>query len=530
MREEVCKINIVHILNDSTLPKKGSRSGFSQFQPGSEILKDPRVLIIGAGMTGILLAIRMMEEGIRDILILEKKEDLGGTWRENIYPGVACDIPAHMYTYSFEPNPEWKYRFARGDEIQAYFKKVSDKYRVTPLIHFKEAVVRAEFKDHKWHVRSSKGNEYIVDFLFSATGILHHPAKPDIKGIDSFRGPIFHTAEWDRSVEMKHKRIGVIGTGSTAAQVIPELVHTEGTQVYVFQRTPQWIANIPDKKYSEFARKILRISPFLAKILYQIYTFAIEQTFSKAVIGKKLPNALMTYICKRNLEKSVKDPELKKKLTPNYRVGCKRVLVNETFYPAIQKPNAHLITEGIREISSEGIVLNNGEEIKLDVIVLATGFHPFNFMRPMELIGKDGITIEEAWKKKVQCYRHMFIPGFPNFFLMLGPNTPIGNFSVIAMSEVQTNYLMKVLRDWRRGQFLEISAKKEAMERFNEYLKKGMKHTVWVGGCKSWYLDADGDPAMWPYTWKQWTKEMSEPDYRDFELVPVVEFAESKSQ
>lgn len=481
-------------------------------------LRNPKIIIIGAGMTGILLAIRMMQEGIKDIVILEKKGDLGGTWRDNTYPGVGCDIPAHMYTYKFEPYPDWKYRFARGDQIWEYFRMVANKYGVTPLIHYNEAVVAAEFQNNQWTVRTSQNKEYKADFVFSATGILHHPSKPYIQGMEKFKGAMFHSAEWDHSVTLNGKRIGVIGTGSSAAQIIPELVNLGDTQVYVFQRTPQWIIPIPDKKYSNLSIKILKLFPFIAKLYHILYTKAVELTFSNAVIGKKYANWLMTYLCKNNLEKSIKDPELKKKLTPNYRVGCKRVLVNETFYPAIQKPNAHLITDGIQEITEKGIRLKNGEEIELDIIVLATGFKPFNFMRPMNLKGRDGITIDEAWSKKIQCYRHMFIPGFPNFFLMLGPNTPIGNFSVIKMSEVQTEYALKILKDWRLGKFNSIEAKKEAMERFNEYIRKGMKNTVWVGGCHSWYLDQDGDPAMWPYTWKQWTKEMKKPDYNDFIL------------
>jgi cation diffusion facilitator CzcD-associated flavoprotein CzcO len=481
------------------------------------VQRKPSIVIIGAGMTGILLAIRLEQNGIDDITIIEKKEDLGGTWRENTYPGVACDIPAHMYTYSFEPNPEWKHRFARGNEIQDYFKRVSDKYKVTPKIHFNEAVTESTFHNGKWTVKTSQNKTYTADFLFSATGILHHPAKPDIKGLDSFKGPIFHTAEWDHSVDLKGKRIGVIGTGSTAAQVIPELINTEGTQVYVFQRTPQWIVKVPDKLYSEKTREKLRKNLNIAKRFHKWYTKAVEETFSKAVIGKKIPHALMSFMCKWNLRFSVKDKNLRKKLTPDYRVGCKRVIVNGTFYPAIQKPNAHLITEGIQEITPKGIVVK-GKSIELDVIVLATGFHPFNFMRPMNLRGKDGISIEDAWKKKVQCYRSLFIPGFPNFFLMLGPNTPIGNFSVIAMSEVQTNYILEIIKDWQAGKFTEISATNDALQNFNAYLKKGMTKTVWVGGCQSWYMDADGDPAMWPYTWKQWTKELQKPDYADFEL------------
>lgn len=481
-------------------------------------LRKPSVAIIGAGMSGILLAIKLEEAGISDFTILEKKDDLGGTWRENTYPGVACDIPAPMYTYSFEPNTEWKHRFAHGPEILAYFRRIADKYGVRSRIRFNEAVVSCVYERGQWTVETSQGTRLVVDFVIAATGILHHPAKPDIEGLTSFRGASFHTAEWDHGVDLEKKRIGVIGTGSTAAQVIPELIKT-GSKVSVFQRTPQWIVKVPDKLYSEKHRMSWRKNPAMAQRLHRWYTRAVEATFSQAVIGKKLPFALLNFLCRRNLQRSIQDPSLRKKLTPDYRVGCKRVIVNSSFYEAIQKPNADLVTEGIQRVTERGVLTQDGVLHELDVLILATGFHPFHFMRPMKLRGKNGVDIEQVWSRKAQAYRSLFIPGFPNFFLMLGPNTPIGNFSVIAMSEVQSQYILKVLRSWQAREFDEIDATRTAMENFTAYLKKGMSKTVWKGGCRSWYLDADGDPAMWPYSWKQWVKEMQEPDYRDFTLI-----------
>ncbi len=488
-------------------------------QTENKARRRPSVIVIGAGMTGILVAIKLREKGIDDITILEKKEKVGGTWRENTYPGVACDIPAHMYTYSFEPNPDWSHRFAHGDEIQAYFERVSEKYGVTPLVRFHEAVTSARYADARWTVKTSQGNTYTADFVVCATGILHHPAIPDIEGLDDFKGPKFHTARWDHSVDFKGKTVGIIGTGSTASQVIPELVKVADS-VVVFQRTPQWIVRVPDRRYSESSKQRWRRNPLLPALYHYLYTKAVEHTFSKAVIGKWFQHKLADFLCRRNLKKSVKDPELRAKLTPNYRVGCKRIIVNSTFYDAIQKPNAHLVTEGIDHIEPRGVVTKDGKLHELDILVLSTGFHPFNFMRPMDLRGVNG-DIEQTWAKKVQAYRSIFIPGYPNFFLMLGPNTPIGNFSVIAMSEVQTQYILKVIDRWCNEEFDAIDARPEALKAYNDYLKAGMGKTVWVGGCQSWYLDADGDPAMWPYTWKQWVKEMSEPDMRDFKTYTV---------
>jgi len=477
-------------------------------------LRMPKIVIIGAGMTGILMAIKFREAGMDDIIILEKKEKLGGTWRENTYPGVACDVPAHMYTYSFEPNPEWSNRFAEGAEIQQYFEHVSDKYGITELIRFNEAVVSSRFEDAKWQIETSKGESLQADFLISATGILHHPSKPDIPGLETFTGDVFHTAEWDHTVELKGQRIGVIGTGSTATQSIPELVKV-AKKVSVFQRTPQWIINLPNRVYTNKHKNQLRKQPEALMRLRDRYAFMVEELFSKAVIGHKIPHAIVSLLCKLNLRFSVKDLALRSKLKPTYRVGCKRIIANTTFYNAIQEPNAELVTENISHIAPEGVVTKDGQLHPLDILVLSTGFKPFNFMRPMNLLGKNGVSIDSVWGKKVQAYRSILIPEFPNFFLMLGPNTPIGNFSVIAMSEVQSKYVLKLIEKWRQQEFDEVSACQHALKRFNEYLKAGMKNTVWVGGCNSWYLDDDGDPAMWPYTWKKWVSEMDEPEMND---------------
>lgn len=481
--------------------------------------RQPRVVIIGAGMTGLLMIIKLREAGIQDIVVLEKKDKIGGTWRENTYPGVACDIPAHMYTYSFEPNPEWSHRFAHGEEIQAYFEYVAEKYNLLKDIRFNEAVTACHYdvdpdQPKRWLLQTDKGARLMADFVISATGILHHPAKPDIPGLESFKGALFHTAEWDHSVSLEHKNIGVIGTGSTAAQVIPELVKV-ANKVFVFQRTPQWIANLPNKAFSEALKLKWRERPALMNRLRRWYTFGVEQTFSKAVIGKKLPHLLVNIWCRLYLRLAIKDPALRAKLKPDYRVGCKRLIANTTFYPAIQQPNAELVTEPIERVEPEGIRTKDGRLCPLDILVLSTGFHPFNFMRPMDLRGKQGVSIESRWGRKVQAYRSLLIPEFPNFFLMLGPNTPIGNFSVIAMSEVQADYVIQLICKWQLREFDEVTASESAFERFNAYLKAGMKDTIWLGGCQSWYLDADGDPALWPYTWKQWVEEMAEPDMRD---------------
>jgi cation diffusion facilitator CzcD-associated flavoprotein CzcO len=481
-------------------------------------IRNPSVAVIGAGMTGILMAIKLREAGIDDITILEKADKVGGTWRENTYPGVACDVPAHMYTYSFKGNPEWEHRFAHGNEIQAYFQKVAADYGVTDQVRFNESLDECHYRDGKWHLSTSKGNSLVVDFVVAATGILHHPAYPDIPGLESFAGDSFHTARWNHDVDLAGKRVGIIGTGSTATQVICEISKTVG-KLTVFQRTAQWIFRVPDKNYSESDKARLRGNQGLMNTLAERYAFMFRKTFTAAVTGNKLAHFMLNWLTRRNLRNSVRDPELRAKLTPDYKVGCKRLVFSSKFYDAMQRDNVHLETNAIERITERGVVTKDGTEYELDVLVLATGFHPFNFMRPMNLTGRDGISIEQSWSKKVQAYRSVCLPGYPNFFLMLGPNTPIGNYSVIAMSEVQANYVLKLIDNWRRGELETVEATEEAKQRFNSYLKAGMGKTVWVGGCQSWYLDPDGDPAMWPYSWEQWVSELQEPALDDFHRV-----------
>lgn len=476
--------------------------------------RNPCIVIIGAGMTGLLLAIKLREAGMTDVTVLEKSDRLGGTWRENTYPGVACDIPAHMYTYSFEANPDWNHRFAHGDDIQHYFERVGRKYGVTNTIRFNEAVTDCRYAKGRWTVVTSKEAVIEADFVINCTGILHHPAKPEIKGIERFAGDIFHTAEWNHNVDLDNKKIGIIGTGSTAVQVISE-VAKQAKKLSVFQRTPQWLLPIGNKTISDKEKAVLRKNPNRVNRLRSIYGWGASQLLTKAVTGHKLQSWLFSNICKLNLRLSIKDKALREKLTPDYKVGCKRIIVNTTFYPAIQRQNVDLVTDGIVEITPKGVRTADGKEHELDVLVLSTGFNPTAYMRPMEMMGKDNRHINEAWQDKVMTYRSLMTPGFPNNFLMLGPHTPIGNFSVIAMSEVQCNYIIKLIEGWQKEEFDAVDVTEATVKEFHQYMKKGLKNTAWVGGCQSWYLDKDGDPILWPYTWERWVEEMKTPDFND---------------
>ncbi len=487
----------------------------------SQDRQNPSVIVIGTGMTGLQLVIKLRDAGITTITVLEKRDGLGGTWRENTYPGVACDVPSHAYTYSFEPNPDWSNYFPSGEEIHNYFTKVFYKYGIDACTRFDEAVTHCSYQSGRWTVKTSQGNTYVSDLLFCATGILHEPAFPDYPGLDTFEGTMFHTARWDHSVDLKGKRIGVIGVGSTAAQAIPELIDLDGTDVTVFQRTPQWMVKVKDRVFSATDKARFRKHPYRMKIFRELSLLSFRLNTS-AITGDgivdRIQHRILAWIARRNLEKSVWDADLREKLTPHYKFGCKRVVINETFYKAIQKPNAHLITEGIERFEAGGIVTKNGALHGFDVIVLATGFNPAAYMRPMEFLGKGGLSIEQAWEKKVRAYRSILLPQFPNFFLMLGPNSPIGNYSVIEMAEKQTDYAIGLIKKWQSGDLPTIEVKPEGLEGWSALLKANMGKTAWASGCQSWYLDGDGDPLSWPDSWNKWVAMMETPDSHNFVL------------
>jgi cation diffusion facilitator CzcD-associated flavoprotein CzcO len=482
--------------------------------------QNPAVVVIGAGMTGILCAIKLREAGITNIVLLEAADRVGGTWRANTYPGVACDSPCHTYAYDFAPNA-WSTTLPMGNEIQAYFQRVFDAHNLTAITHFNEAVTACHYDDatQQWRVETAKGR-YVCDLLFGATGILCKPTKPNYPGMDQFKGAMFHTAEWDHSVKLEGKRIGYIGTGSTACQAIPELIDLPGTDVTVFQRTPQWIVPVSNRAFTEAEKRWTKEHPRLARLRRRLQQWVTAQS-TAAITGNgflaRLQHRIATGMVKRNLERSIKDPVLREKLRPNYKFGCKRAIINDTFYPAIQKPNAHLETTPIARFTANGIVTTDGVEHPVDVVVLSTGFDPRAFMRPMPFTGRAGISIEEAWSPKVRAYRSLLVPGFPNFFLMLGPHAPIGNFSITTISEAQIVYLMPLIAKWRAGHLATIEVSEAATEEWNRALKAKMPNTVWAtGGCKSWYLDADGEPLSWPDTWSRWVKLMARPNFDDF--------------
>ncbi|HZD25698.1 MAG TPA: NAD(P)/FAD-dependent oxidoreductase [Alphaproteobacteria bacterium] len=469
-------------------------------------------------MSGILSAIRLIERGLTDFTIYEKAGRLGGTWRDNTYPGLSCDVPSHVYSYSFELNPEWSHRFSPGAEIRAYFEGVARKYGVEPHIRYNSEIVRADYVDGRWRLMARDGLVDTVDFVIAATGVLHHPVYPDIEGLDSFAGACFHSARWDHGVDIRGKRVGIIGTGSTAIQILPAIVDEVG-KVSLFQRTAQWILPLANPAYTEEEKAAMRRSPEALRQSYDHWADRFVNTFARAVIGDSAEMKRIEDACRANLDENVHDPELRRRLTPDYKVACKRLIMSDAFYPALQKPNAALVTEGIERIEPAGVRTRDGRLHELDVLVLATGFDGHAFVRPMQVTGRHGQTLDAAWAQASEAYRSVAVPGFPNFFMLVGPNSPIGNFSVIMISELQVNYILQLVDLVREGGCRAIAPCEEATRRFNAAIKEAMKGTVWVTGCRSWYLDKNGNPAMWPWSFERFRDEMQRPVLEDFELV-----------
>jgi cation diffusion facilitator CzcD-associated flavoprotein CzcO len=479
---------------------------------------EPRFVVIGAGMSGLLWGIRLREAGFANFVLYEKGDRSGGTWRDNTYPGLCCDVPSHLYSYSFAPNPDWSRRFSPGGEIQAYFQSVARRFHLDGAIRTHAEVARCEHRDGRWHLTLADGTTDVADFVICATGVLVQPQYPDIPGLDTFSGPCFHSARWDHGVELAARRVGIVGTGSTAVQIVSALVN-EVAHLSLFQRTAQWIFPQPNPAYRDDEKARFRADPAVMRHMYESFSRSFAENFSNAVVDRDSARiALVEEICRQNLEQNVRDPELRAKLTPDYRAACKRLIMSEDFYTAIQHPHAELVTERIERIEPAGVRTRDGRLHELDVLVLATGFKPHEFMRPMQIFGRGGRTLADYWEDGARAYRSVSLPGFPNLFMMVGPNSPIGNFSLIQVAEIQCDYILQLIRAVIEGRCREISATDAATDRFNASLRDAMTGTIWVTGCRSWYLDAKGVPATWPWTFDRYLEEMRQPDLADFEL------------
>ncbi len=480
--------------------------------------RSPRIAVIGAGMSGLLAGIKLADAGLTSFTIFEKARDVGGTWRENRYPGLTCDVPSLLYSYSFDLGTEWTRRYPAGPEIQAYFRRIAEKHGLLERIRFGTEIVEAVRDGNVWRLRTADGTCFDAEFVIAACGFLHRPRLPDIEGLETFAGAAFHTARWPDDLDLRGKRVGVIGTGSTAAQVIPELARI-ASRLTVFQRTAQWVFPAPNPVFSEATRARIRGHPWLLRLRYELWRIGFELG-AHALLGNHPLLAWIGWRCRRNLAQ-VRDPELRARLTPTYRAGCKRLVISEAFYPAMQRENVALVTEPIARIGPEGVETRDGALHALDALVLATGFDAHAYIRPMRVVNECGLTVDELWKDGVFGYRSVALPQFPNFFLVCGPHSPIGNYSVITVSEVQVAYILRCIQLYARGALTSLAPTMVATRAFNEALQRALVGTVWVSGCQSWYLDPHGQPVLWPWPIAELRKQLREPNLADFVVTPA---------
>ena len=457
------------------------------------------VLIVGAGFSGLAMAIRCRQEGIGPFVIIEKGEGVGGTWRENTYPGAACDVPSHLYSLSFAPKADWTRLYARQPEIETYLQDVARDHDLRPSIRFRTTLVRATWDEARalWRAETEDG-EILARAIVSGAGGLHHPALPDIPGRQDFAGASFHTAAWDHATNLTGLRVGVIGTGASAIQVVPELAEREG-HLTLFQRTPPWIMPKNDRPIPE-ARKARYARRPLARWLERVRLFwRLELPALVGFTRVSKVTAQAEAMARHHLKKAVPDKALRKRLTPGYRFGCKRVLLSDTYYPALQRQNVTLETGSIARIVPDGVVLADGSRHTLDTLVYATGFDVVGGFLRTEVVGRGGRRLAEAWAEGMEAYQGITVAGFPNYFILLGPNTGIGHNSIIAMIEIQVSHVLDCLRALG-GDKTAIEVRPAAQAKFVERIRRRMAASIWqAGGCRSWYLDSRGrNTTLWP--------------------------------
>jgi cation diffusion facilitator CzcD-associated flavoprotein CzcO len=456
------------------------------------------IAIIGTGFGGLGAAIRLKQEGVDDFVVLERSHDVGGTWRDNTYPGCACDVESHLYSFSFALEPGWSYRFSRQEEIWRYLQRCAREFGIEPHIRFDHEVRAAAWDEGatRWRIETSRG-PLTARVLVMATGPLSEAIVPDIPGLRTFEGRAFHSARWDHSFDLTGKRVAVIGTGASAIQFIPE-IQPRVEQLYVFQRTPPWVVPRPDSLIPAWRRTLYRRVPFVQRIVRLLVYLYREWS----VVLFRHPAAMRYFqrVAERHLKHSVPDSALRAKLTPAYTIGCKRILLSNDYYPALIKPNVDVITAGVSAVRGDTIVDGRGVERQVDAIVFGTGFRPTEPPLATRVRGCGGRTMAEVWQGSPKAHMGTTLAGFPNLFMLLGPNTGLGHNSVVYMTEAQIEHFIRALRYMRGRRVEAIEPTAEAQRGYVSSIDRRMQGTVWVsGGCRSWYLDATGrNSTLWP--------------------------------
>nr|WP_050065797.1 NAD(P)/FAD-dependent oxidoreductase [Rhodococcus sp. RD6.2] len=468
------------------------------------------MLVVGAGFAGLGTAIQLLQSGFGEqLLVIERDSEVGGTWRDNTYPGCACDVPSHLYSFSFAPNPDWSKRFAPQPEIGAYLRRCADEFGVRPHIRFRCELQRAEWDQEAqiWRVETSRG-PLTANFVVMAQGPLSEPSIPQLPGLEMFAGESFHSARWDHSLDLSGLRVGVIGTGASAIQFIPE-IQQRAAHLTVFQRTPSWIVPRHDWEIPSWLQRLYRTMPVLQR-LTRGFEYLTREASVPALMGNKMLRNLGRRSAEDHLKRQVQDPELRRKLTPDYELGCKRVLLSDNYFPALTRPNVSVVTDPIRGIDTDHVrtCTRDGvstDEHTVDVLIFSTGFRVTDASHPRVIFGAGGRSLEDVWQGSPQAYRGSTVAGFPNLFLMAGPNTGLGHNSLIYMIEAQIAYLLSTLGFMQALQLRSVDVKASKQDEYNANLQERLAPSVWAsGGCNSWYKDKKNQiTTIWPdQTWR----------------------------
>jgi cation diffusion facilitator CzcD-associated flavoprotein CzcO len=468
----------------------------------------PKIIIIGAGLAGIGMAIRLKKAGIHSFTIFEKDAEVGGTWRDNAYPGAACDVASYLYSFSFEQKTDWSRKLGRQPEILSYIRHCAEKYALLPHIRFRTEVRSASFDagTGSWSLILSDGSTDAADFVVSCVGQLNRPFLPDLAGMDDFAGKAFHSARWDKDCSLAGKKVAVVGTAASAIQLVPKVAR-EAKQLYVFQRSPNWIVSKDDHVYSSNEKKLFSTVPGLAK-LHRFLLWLRYESILPAIRNEGLPHRLATKVALAHLKRQVPDETLRQALTPDFPIGARRILISDDYYPALQRPNVKLVTESISRVKSRSIIAEDGSEYPADVIIFATGFQTKTLVAPMEVRGLDGKSLQDAWDRGPEAYLGISVPGFPNFFFMYGPNTNLGQSSIIFMIECQARYIIGCIRQSRRKGLRYIDLRADVMAAYDKWLQKEIDKYAWKHVERSWYKAKSGRITNnWPgstllYWWR----------------------------
>ncbi len=490
--------------------------------------REVKHLIIGAGFAGLCAAVKLDEDGERDFVVIERGADVGGTWRDNTYPGAACDVPSQLYSFSFAPNPDWSMSFSPQPEIQAYIRKVADKSGTLDRFVFHTSVDDARWDDdaQRWVVQTTAADgsqqTYAARTLISGAGGLSEPKIPEIDGIETFQGEIFHSARWNHDIDLAGKRVAVIGTGASSIQIVPEIQKTlqdTGGHLDVYQRTAPYVMPRNDRKYGKLERLALKRLPGLQSLYRHAIYWGRECYVPGFTLQPKLA-APAKKLALRNIATGIQDPELRAKVTPTFEIGCKRILISNTYYPALAADNVELVTDGIAKVTGDAIVTADGVERPIDVLIVATGFFTTELPITEHLVGRSGRSLAETWSETgMAAYKGSTIPDFPNLFMIVGPNTGLGHSSMVYMIESQVNYIREAIRTMRHNDYAVVEVSPEAASSYNADIQRRMKRTVWTtGGCASWYMDAHGNnTTLWPRTtfaFRSLTKQFDVAAYR----------------